>query len=82
MGHSDTEEYTRLRTEYNRPLFRRMLRDVLGCTCFNCGSTTNVEHHHVVPLAFGGTNSPKNIVALCDRCHKAAHHGLHITGST
>ena len=52
---------------------------MLGSTCSNCGSTDDVEYHHVVPLHLGGTNRWTNIVPLCNRCHKAAHRGRHIS---
>ncbi len=62
-----------LRTEFNRPSFRAYLYKELGDTCYNCGSTDCVEYHHIVPLANGGTNTIKNIVPLCHRCHQATH---------
>lgn len=27
------------------------------------------EVHHIVPLSQGGTNDPKNLMALCTSCH-------------
>jgi 5-methylcytosine-specific restriction endonuclease McrA len=29
--------------------------------------------HHKELVAFGGENDPSNLVALCGRCHRAAH---------
>lgn len=52
---------------------------MLGVKCSNCGSTEDIEYHHVVPLHLGGTNRWTNIVPLCNRCHKAAHRGRHIS---
>ena len=71
--------YDELRTEFNNPSFKQNLISVLGCKCYNCGSEDNVEYHHVVPLALGGTNGIKNIVPLCYSCHKAAHRGRHVS---
>lgn len=67
------EEYTQLRLEYNRESNREFLKERLGCVCANCGSTLDVEYHHVVPLRVGGTNRLTNIVPLCYVCHKIVH---------
>ena len=72
-------EYLRLRQEYNNPTLRTMIKNVCGSVCYNCGSTENVEYHHIVPLKLGGTNNFSNIAVLCNRCHKAAHRGQHIS---
>lgn len=50
-----------------------------GTICCNCGSSDNIEYHHIVPIALGGNDIESNIVPLCHRCHKVAHHGRHIT---
>jgi formate-dependent nitrite reductase cytochrome c552 subunit len=39
-------------------------------TCFECGSTENIENHHVVPRSKGG----KKTIPLCARCHDKVHH--------
>ena len=41
--------------------------------CANCGVTTNLQRHHIVPRKFGGTDRPTNIVTLCGKCHCKAH---------
>lgn len=65
--------YKQLRTEFNRPLFKRRLIEVLGSDCASCGSNANIEYHHVVPLALGGTNRITNIAPLCYLCHQKVH---------
>lgn len=40
-----------------------------------CGSTRNLEVHHLKPLAKGGKDVPENTVHLCKDCHKSL--GLH-----
>lgn len=70
--------YEELRHEFTRGSFREEMVRTLGCTCFNCGSSENIEYHHAVPLRLGGTNKMKNILALCHRCHVAAHTGRDI----
>lgn len=46
-------------------------------SCFLCGSTKNIEIHHI----FGGSNRKKSteyglIVPLCDKCHRG-NQGVH-----
>lgn len=45
-------------------------------TCQICGSTENVEGHHLFDYAFSGAADPDNIITLCHRCHRAVHNGL------
>lgn len=68
-------------TGTRRNLDRRYIKDVrekAGNVCANCGATENIEYHHIVPLFVGGKEIDSNIVPLCHRCHKAAHHGRNI----
>lgn len=37
--------------------------------CFECGSTTDLHNHHVVPRTLGGTKT----ITLCGRCHGLVH---------
>ena len=40
--------------------------------CVLCGSV--IEHyHHIVPRHEGGSNTPENIVGLCNECHSEVH---------
>lgn len=72
--------YEELREEWEHSyILREMVRNVCGNTCCNCGSTENIQYHHIVPLKLGGTNKTSNIVAICHRCHCAAHRGRHIS---
>lgn len=65
--------YEQLRLEFNRQRFKTELQKKLGSKCINCESEVDVEYHHVVPLALGGTNKITNIVPLCHVCHQIAH---------
>jgi HNH endonuclease/WYL domain len=47
-------------------------RDV---SCLNCGSSQNLQAHHVIPLSRGGTNRSENLKLLCEKCHKSEHGG-------
>lgn len=44
-----------------------------GHRCGNCGSTTNLHVHHIVPLSKGGSSDPGNLRTLCESCHKRLH---------
>ena len=42
--------------------------------CAKCGQMDgDIELHHIVPLAIGGTNHDSNIVPLCRECHELVH---------
>lgn len=41
--------------------------------CVNCGTTENLEIHHIVPLSRGGNDIESNLVYLCSECHCKAH---------
>lgn len=42
--------------------------------CATCGTTKNIELHHIIPLEAGGTNDYFNLVYLCHTCHMKLHH--------
>lgn len=37
--------------------------------CGKCGSTENLELHHMIPMSLGGTNDENNLIWLCNKCH-------------
>jgi hypothetical protein len=37
--------------------------------CFECNSTEDIHHHHVVPRSLGGTKT----IPLCEKCHGKVH---------
>lgn len=78
MPYINTEEYKRLRREYNRWSFRRHLEKEIPKVCRFCGATEGIEYHHIMPLSVGGDNRLTNIIAVCNRCHQAIHLGHHI----
>lgn len=45
-------------------------------TCQICGSTDQVEGHHLIDHKYGGGADADNIIALCRKCHKDVHRGL------
>ena len=40
--------------------------------CALCGSRIK-HHHHIVPRHEGGSDTPENIVGLCNECHSKVH---------
>lgn len=45
----------------------------IGTKCCNCGSTNNLQYHHIIPLAFGGNDIDSNLCCLCEDCHGLIH---------
>lgn len=37
--------------------------------CYFCGSTVDIEEHHIVPQRFDGSDKASNTVDLCHDCH-------------
>lgn len=50
------------------------MRDLEVCQI--CGSTDNVQGHHIFDLSLGGAANIDNIVTLCSVCHQKVHRGL------
>lgn len=40
--------------------------------CLLCGDSIE-QYHHIVPRSKGGSNSVKNVVGLCSKCHVEVH---------
>ena len=43
--------------------------------CRVCGTTRNLDIHHVVHWSSGGSTDPSNLATVCSRCHSAHHKG-------
>ena len=53
------------------PAYKRKLvfiRD--NYCCVKCGSKKNLEIHHIVPHAMGGSSRLENLQLLCQRCNR------------
>jgi len=49
---------------------RELVRRRDGHACRRCGSTENLEAHHVKPLSEGGAAyDPANLLTICAACH-------------
>ena len=50
-------------------------RDNYTCQC--CGAkNTRLEVHHIIFRSLGGADDEKNLITLCEKCHKAVHDGI------
>lgn len=47
----------------------------IGTKCCNCGSTEELEYHHIIPLSLGGNDVLSNYCCLCYACHSLLHFG-------
>lgn len=56
---------------YTAPEWRQMSVAVVSRdrACVQCGGTTLLSAHHVVPRVEGGPDALENLEALCVRCH-------------
>jgi hypothetical protein len=41
--------------------------------CVACGAQDDLQHHHLVTRAEGGSNDKTNLIALCHGCHLKPH---------
>jgi len=48
---------------------RRQILQRDGYTCQHCGSTNQLEVHHIQARHKGGTDTPDNLITLCADCH-------------
>lgn len=53
--------------------FSSLVKDERGRRCQKCGSSKDLEDHHIIPLSKGGSNNRANIKVLCDKCHNKHH---------
>ena len=50
-------------------------RDNYTCQC--CGKKhVRLEIHHIIFRSLGGADDEKNLITLCEKCHKAVHDGI------
>jgi hypothetical protein len=40
-----------------------------GFKCQKCGSKTDLEAHHRIPISKGGNSLPENLITFCHSCH-------------
>ena len=49
-------------------------KEEIGLQCCNCGSTSDLQYHHIIPVAIGGKDINSNMCCLCYKCHYKLHH--------
>lgn len=54
-------------------IIRRSALDRDGRRCQECGSSTDLSVHHIVPLSAGGDSTLPNLRVLCHLCHQKEH---------
>lgn len=54
--------------ETRKAIYRRE-----GYECAVCGSTRQLEIHHMIKRSRGGSNKPENLICLCHICHSLIH---------
>lgn len=52
---------------------RKKMVESLGEACERCGTTSNLDIHHIRPLRLGGKNSVRNLILFCEGCHNDWH---------
>ncbi len=67
---SDRNNVKSRQGQYFTPWTMKMIRDRDGGRCVQCGSTSDLEYDHIVPISQGGTADPDNGQLLCHECHR------------
>ena len=77
--HGKTKKPPRKNAETRNELHRQQLRGEIDRPkiCAACGSTDNIELHHIIPIAAGGTNEYFNLINLCHACHMKLHRSIY-----
>lgn len=70
-----------VRREHEQAIRAGILR-LAATQCFGCMKGGPLYQHHIIEVQNGGSNDPRNRVALCFDCHKSLHPWLEAPKST
>jgi len=69
---------SRRRSNYRREDCPQKIKDRVkqrdGENCRNCGTNSNLEVHHIVPVKVNGEHKMGNLATLCRKCHEKVPH--------
>lgn len=59
--------------------FQKKLKGLINRpkVCATCGCKDDIEIHHIIPIATGGTDDYFNLISLCHSCHMKLHHSIY-----
>jgi 5-methylcytosine-specific restriction endonuclease McrA len=64
-----TENARRWRGGTNQATYRLLFIEERGGGCERCGVPDDLELHHIVSVAAGGSHRASNVLVLCRACH-------------
>lgn len=60
---------TRAKRKISRAIVAQLTEQAGACEL--CGSKRNLDVHHIIPVACGGTDDQDNLIVVCKHCHGA-----------
>lgn len=73
IDYSDRKNRKR-RNDLNNAIQKNGINKPKICGC--CGSKSNLELHHIIPIYLGGEDKYYNLIYLCNDCHIKIHRML------
>lgn len=57
---------------------RKEIKELYDGKCAICGSSKNLQVHHIVPIQIIPTLKldNDNLIAVCEKCHREIHNGI------
>ena len=60
-----------LKPKEKKMLIEMVIRETGGCE--RCGSKKNLQIHHIQRRSAKGKDVPRNLMIVCEKCHKEFH---------